>query len=77
MVYWIGLEKRPLLFSIKLSSHVGCPHSGVKMVNKAVAGVSHSCLLIELVQSIVIWQSHCDLRVVKTTAYLKAIREVY
>ena len=24
-----------------------------------------------------LWQPHCDLRVVRTTAYLKAIMEVY
>ena len=44
----------------------------------AVNGVYHSCLLIELwVQSVILWQPHCDLRVVRTTAYLEAIMEVY
>ena len=29
------------------------------------------------VQTVILWQLHCALRVVRTTAYLKAIMEVY
>ena len=59
-----------VFFSMKFSSHVGCQPSRAKMwQNMAVTRVSHSCLLK--------WQSHCDLRVVRTTACLKAIMEVY
>ena len=36
----------------------------------------HSCML-NWVQCVFLWQPHCDLRVVRTTAYLKAIMEVY
>ena len=43
-----------------------------------ITRVSHSCLLIELGPiSVILWQPHCDLRVVSTTAYLKAIMDVY
>ena len=41
----------------------------------AVTRVSHSCLLIEL--GPILWQHHCALRVVRITANLKAIMEVY
>ena len=41
--------------------------------------ISHSCLLIELgtICNNIIWQPYCDLRVARTTAYLKAIMGVY
>ena len=42
-----------------------------------VTGVSHSCLLVELGQTVIIWQPHCDLRVVSITSYLTVIMEVY
>ena len=42
-----------------------------------VTGVSHFFLLIKQVQFVTLWQARCDLRVVTTTAYLKAIMEVY
>ena len=29
------------------------------------------------VQIVILWQPYCELRVVRTTAYLKAIMEVY
>ena len=48
----VWLKKRPCIlvfFSVKFSSHVGCPPSGAKeWQNMAVTRVSHSCLLIEL-----------------------------
>ena len=43
----------------------------------AVTGVSHVCLLIKKVQYVFLWQPHCDLTVVRTTAYLKAVMVVY
>ena len=43
----------------------------------AVTRVSPSCYRLKYVQSLVLWQSHCALRVVRITAYLKAIMKVY
>ena len=40
-------------------------------------GVSYSCLWIELGLMCNSMTAHCDLRVVRTTTYLKAIMEVY
>ena len=40
----------------------------------------HFCLLVELgpiCNSVILWQTRCDLRVVSTTAYFKTIMEVY
>ena len=43
----------------------------------AVTGISHACLFIELAQLVILWQPHCDLRVVRATTYIKAIMEIY
>ena len=46
LVYWSTLHFD--IFSMKLSSHVGCPPSGAKKWQNMVTGVFYSCLLIEL-----------------------------
>ena len=44
---------------------------------KVVKHGGHKGISFFLIQSAILWQPNCDLRIVRTTAYLKAVMEVY
>ena len=59
---------------MKCSSNIEYLPSDAKMWKMTVTEGIYFCLKV---QSVILWQPHCDFRVVRTTTYLKAIKEIY